>query len=294
MRVLLTGATGFVGSAVVRRLLEAGHEVTAIVRSQASADAVAAAGGSAVVGDLFDTEFLTSQLASVDAAIHTAAPDDGTDAQMDDAVIDAVQAAFAGSARPFIYTGGIWTWGSGIIDETMPQNAPPITSWRLARQERVLAGGINGTVLVPGIVYGHGLGIPNVVARAPHSESGAVYLVGDGSQHWTTVHVDDLADLYVAAVEQGKGGIFHGVSGVNPTVQELGLAVAPSTEPQSPEATRDRLGAGFADALMLDQQASGKRARETFGWRPRRTTLADELREGYLTDSEMNAATALD
>lgn len=276
MRVVLTGGTGYIGSAVLRRLLERGHEVTAVVRSEASAEAVREAGAQPVVGDLADTSWFAGLLADADGAIHTA--DLGSAG--DDLVLDAVEAAFGGSDRPYLHTGGVWSWGDGAqLTEESPLAPPALTAWRGAREARILSSDVAAAVISPAVVYGHGGGIPVGVLAGSRDDEGVVTLVGSGEQHWSSVHVDDLAELYVLALEQGATGAFIGASGVNPTVRELGEAAGASVRPESVDATRDRLGAGFADALLLDQQASGEKARTVLGWLPSRPSVLDELRE---------------
>ena len=278
MRVLLTGGTGYIGSAVLRRLIDAGHEVIAAVRSAEAAGTVTEAGAQAVVGDLADTEWLITQLAGVDAAIHTAAIGRG-----DDAVLDAVIAAYEGTDRRYVHTGGIWTWGSNLeITEQSAHAAPEISAWRDEREARLLGADLRASIVSPAVVYGHGHGIPvSTVLEAPRATDGALELVGDGSQHWATVHVDDLAELYVAVLERAPGGqVYIGASGGNPTVRELAEAVVGPdgvVAPQTVVATRERLGEKYADALLLDQAASGERARTELGWQPSRPTLVEEL-----------------
>ena len=289
MHVLLTGATGFVGSRVLPALLGAGHRVTALVRSGATADAVSAAGATPVLGDITDVPWLTEQLRGVDGAVHTASPGDASSADFDRAVVSAVTAAFTGTGKPHVHTGGVWVWGAGDdLTEDGPFAAPALTAWR--EEVEALALGVEGArvaVVAPGIVHGHGQGIPNLLVQAPRTASGALTLVGDGTQHWTTVHADDLADLYLRVLERGRHGAYYlGVSGQNPTVRELGEAASRAAgaggavEPESPEATRARLGAPFADALLLDQQAGGARARTELGWAPSGPSLVEELETG--------------
>jgi nucleoside-diphosphate-sugar epimerase len=275
MHVVLTGGTGYIGSAVLRRLREQGHEVTAVVRSHASAAAVREAGANPALGDLSDAGWLAALLADADGAIHTA----DLGGAGDDSVLDAVEAAFGGTTRPYVHTGGIWSWGSGDdITEESPLAPPALTSWREAREARVLASDVAAAVISPAVVYGHGRGIPVGVLAGNRDGDGVVTLVGSGEQHWTSVHVDDLAELYVLALEKGATGAFIGASGVNPTVRELGEALG-EVRPESAEASRERLGAGFADALLLDQQASGAKARTVLGWAPSRPSVVDDLRE---------------
>jgi len=281
MKILLTGGTGCIGSTILERLIAADHQVTAIVRSQKSSLQVTDAGATGLIGDLYDAEWLASELVQHEAAIHTAAPDDGTAADLDDAVIDAVIAAFGGTAKPYVHSGGIWTYGNNsAIDEGGPIEPAAVSEWRTEREARLLAADVRATVIQPAIVYGRGEDLVNVITSGPRSASGALTLVGNGDQHWTTVHVDDIADLYVLALDAKGGETFVGASGVNPTVRELAEAVSQSVVEESVEASRDRLGAGLADALLLDQRASGARARRDLGWNPSRPSLVDQLRSG--------------
>lgn len=280
MRILLTGGTGYIGSAVLRALAGAGHDVTAVVRSESSRESVEAAGATGVVGDLSDADWVAGQLPEHDAAIHTAAGGDAGDQPLNAAVVDAAIATFAGTDKPFLLTGGVWTYGSGEdITESDAPNPPALTAWRVPLEQRLLASDVRATVIQPGIVYGHGAGIPTLL----QGES-PLPLVGTGEQHWTTVHVDDLADLYVAALDAPGGQAYLGVGGDSPTVRELGEAIVAASggelAPEGDAATLERLGA-FGEALLLDQQASGARARADLGWSPTAPTLTDLLREGY-------------
>lgn len=286
MKVLVTGGTGYIGSAVVRELLNAGHEVTAVVRSAASARKAEDAGAVSVIGDLYDSPWVGAELRVHDGAIHLAAPDDGTAEQLNSSVIDAAIDAFDGTDKPFILTGGIWSYGANTnIDETAPADAAEISAWRGPLERKLLDSGVKASVIEPAVVYGHGAGIPAMLRDAPRTAAGALTLVGSGEQHWTSVHVDDLADLYVAVLGQAPGGEHYlGVSEHNPTVRELGQAVVGpdgSLAAESDDESRARFGQGFADALLLDQAATGAKARAAFGWTPHRPSLLAELTHGY-------------
>ena len=256
MKILLTGATGLIGSSVLTALLAHGHEVVAIVRSDSSAKRASDAGATAVVGDISDATWFAEQLRGVDGAIHTASPGDETSATVDAAVVDAVIDAFGDTPKPYVHTGGIWVHGSGAdLTEETPFAAPAI-------------------------VYGHGQGIPGVLAAAPRTDDGRLTVLGDGTQHWATVHVDDLAELYVRVLEGAEvAGRVIGASGQNPTVRELAEALAGGeVVDEGADASLERLGA-FGEALLLDQQASGAKAR-SLGWEPSRPSLLDEVRAG--------------
>jgi nucleoside-diphosphate-sugar epimerase len=140
--------------------------------------------------------------------------------------------------------------------------------------------GVRSVVIAPGIVYGNGGGIPNMIKLAPRSAAGELLFPGTGDQHWTTIHVDDLGALYAAALEKAPAGSYYlAVSGDNPTVRELAQAVSDSVAPEPVEETQSRLGA-VEGAFALDQQASGRKAREELGWAPAAPTLVSELASG--------------
>lgn len=286
MSILLTGATGYIGSSVLPRLLDEGHAVTALVRDESKAQLVRDAGASAVVGDATDSALVSRLARESDGVIHLASAPD-----VDPVFIGAVLDGLAGSGKPFVHTGGVWTYGSNPdITEDSPAAPPAITAWRGANEAVVLgAEGVRGSVVVPSIVYGHGKGLARVIVDAPRGSgvAPALQLIGDGSQHWATVHVDDVAALYVLALENGEAGeVYIAAGGANPTVRELGELAARAAEvagevaPASVEETTERLGAGLAEALLLDQQARGSKARIDLGWEPNGPTLADEIATG--------------
>lgn len=287
MQVLLTGGTGFIGSAVLLELQRQDHEVLALVRSQESADAVAADGATPLLGDLTDTTWLTEQLRGVDAAIHTASPNDETSPAFDRSIAQAVVDAFGGTEKPYVHTSGIWLYGSGTeITEASPFNPPALTAWR-PEVEAIVTGAsdLRAMIVVPSIVYGNGAGIPAALVQTPRTDDGDVLLIGSGDQHWPSVHTDDLAELYVLALELGgKGEYYLGSADGGNTVRELGEAVAaahdaPGVAPDTIDGTHARFGQYFGDALLLDQQVDASKAR-ALGWNPSRPSLVEELRSG--------------
>ncbi|MFF3256398.1 NAD-dependent epimerase/dehydratase family protein [Actinacidiphila glaucinigra] len=287
MRVFLTGGTGYVGTAVLDQLLAAGHRVTALVRTGGKAKAVKAKGADATVGDLSDAETVFGLAAGTDGVIHLASPGDETSAQVDNVAATQFLRALRGSDRPYVHTTGVWVHGSGsAIGESTPLNPPRLTAWRVPIAERVLAAeGVRTAVVAPALVHGHGGGLLNLVAAGPRTmgNTPALTMIGHGEQHWSTVHVDDLAALYVRALESAPAGsYFIGASGVNPTVREITEAVSRSVgldgrvvaEPVVQ--TLDRLGL-LGEALLLDQQASGDAARKVLGWVPKGPTILEDI-----------------
>ncbi|MBD3943170.1 NAD-dependent epimerase/dehydratase family protein [Microbacterium sp. NEAU-LLC] len=276
MKILLTGATGYIGSAVLDTLLDAGHDVVAPVRSDQAAAVVAAKGATAVVGDLHDADWLAGILEGTDAAIHAAASDDAE--RLNTAVADAAERAYGGTDRRFVLTSGIWEYGAGsAIHSSDAPDPVDLVAWRVPIEDRLLASDVSATVLVPAVVYGHGKGLLSVIVDAPRTADGAVTLVGDGSQRWTWVHVDDLARLYLLVITHRVAlGRLIASDGAPVTVREVAEATGRDAAPEPVEATRVRLGTAFADALLLDQAASGVEARE-LGWTPEHVGVLHEL-----------------
>ena len=286
MDILLTGATGYIGSIVLGELLLAGHSVTAVVRSEQAAERVTAAGATAVLGDLTDSAWLAEQLRKVDGAIHTASPGDASSPAFDGAVVEAAVEAFDGTSKPYVHTSGLWIYGSGEgLTEDGPLDPPALTGWRPAVEAAVLESDLVASIVVPGVVYGRGGGLPNLIVDAPRDGSGRLGLIGDGSQHWGVVHVDDLAVLYVSVLESGRAlGRVLGVTNEHPTVSDLGEANGSDVVGEPVERTRARLGEAFADALLLDQQFAGAGKATALGWSPQGPTLVDDLAHGSYTE----------
>ena len=289
MKVVITGATGFVGSHVLTDLYKHGHQVTALVRDDAQAANVAARGATPVVVDLYDRPTVTRLLGNADGAIHTASPGDATSANLDSAVVDAVIDAFGGTGKPYLQISGLWIYGANpSITEASPFNAPAMVSWKEPIERRVLgATDMRGVVIVSSVAYGDGGGgIPGVLLGSPRDEAGNLIMLGTGQQHWSTVHAADLADFFrrVLEDESARGRYVIG-SGANPTVAELTQAAAvaagaPGAVPGSDDEARTRLGDYFAEVLLLDQGTDAARARAELGWYPSHPSLSDEFRHG--------------
>lgn len=289
MKVALTGATGFVGSHVLDELQKHGHEVTALVRRDAQAEAVAARGATPVVADLYDRPAVAALLGDADGAIHTASPGDATSADLDAAMADAAITAFAGTGKPYIPVSGIWIYGADpAITEQSRINASAMVAWKPPIEGRVLsAADMRGAVVVSSVAYGDGGGgIPGLLLGSPRDSAGNLIMLGTGQQHWSTVHVADLADAFRRVLEDDSArGRYVIGNGLNPAVAELtqAAAVAVGAEgavPGTDEEARARLGDYFAEVLLLDQGTVAARARVELGWQPSHPSLTDEFRHG--------------
>jgi nucleoside-diphosphate-sugar epimerase len=293
MKVALTGSTGFIGSHILSDLGEHGHEVIGLVRD--SPDTVTARGGTPAVVDLYDRPAVVRLLSDADAAIHTASPGDETSANLDGAVADAAIKAFEGTGKPYLHISGLWVYGDNTsISEESPMQSPALVAWREPIERRILdATGMRGVVIVSGIANGDGGGgLPGLLLGSPRDDVGNLIMLGTGVQHWPTVHVADLANLFRRVLEDDSArGYYIAADGRNPTVAELTNAAAvavgaPAAVPGSDEEARARLGDYFAEVVLLDQATVATKARDELGWQPTHPGLVDELREGSYRDSQ--------
>ncbi|MGH7497329.1 MAG: NAD-dependent epimerase/dehydratase family protein [Gemmatimonadales bacterium] len=288
MKIFLTGASGYIGTSVADKLHAAGHETTGLARSDAAAARLTAAGVRPIRGDFSDPAIVGAAARQADGVISMATT---YDPSIDGPAIDAILDALTGGDKPFVYTSGIWSHGDtggAVVDETTPPRPAALVAWRQAVEDRVREAarrGIRTVVIRPAIVYGRGGGIPAGFVESARKEGAARY-VGTGENRWPFVHVDDLADLYVAALERAPAGsLLLGVNGPSHAVRDVAAAASRAagaggrTVSWPLEEAKKTLG-GYADALVLDQQASGRRARETLGWRPHRPDVIEDLEQG--------------
>jgi nucleoside-diphosphate-sugar epimerase len=287
--VALTGSTGYVGSHILRDLLDHGHEVVALVRDEAQSDVVTAQGAKAEVVDLYDRSTVATLLGDSDGAVHTASPGDATSADLDSAVVDAALEAFDGTGKPYVQISGLWVFGDNTsITEDSPFAAPAMVSWKEPIERRVLAAqGMRGVVPISSVAYGDGGGgIPGVLLGSPRDDEGNLIMVGSGQQHWSSVHVADLADFFRRVLEDDAArGYYVLGNGLNSTVAEITEAAAvaagaPGAVPGSDDEARTRLGDYFAEVLLISQGTLAAKARTELGWEPSHPSLIEEFREG--------------
>jgi nucleoside-diphosphate-sugar epimerase len=216
MRIFLTGATGYIGGAVLDALIKAGHDVTALVRDNEKARRVAKRGGHPVVGNLADPESFRSAAEAQDGYVHTAFDrPSGKGPQIDRAALETIIAAArrprtapadpksAPARRFIIYTSGVSVLGQSPdpSNEDAPVNPTPIAAWRPAHEALLLSAAsdhLRTVVVRPGVVYGSGRGM--VCDLLKMASNGLVRVVGDGNNHWPLVYDRDLADLYAKLV----------------------------------------------------------------------------------------------
>lgn len=294
MKIFLTGATGYIGSAIATALQAANHEVLGLVRSVTAEEKLRSQHIQPIQGDLHDSESLINGAQQADAVIHVAASNDAEIATLDRQAVEIFLSALEGTGKAFIYTSGTWILGNTgdtIADETSPLNPTPLIAWRTNIEPLVLAAkerNIRSIVIRPALVYGHGGGLVAMLVQSG-LQQGVVQFVGDGQNRWTLIHVDDLARCYVAALDHApRGSLF--IAADDRQVFPLSvIAEAASQSAGVPGQTRSQtltdaqqIMGVFADALMLDQQVSAAKARQVLDWQPQAPSLFDELKgEAY-------------
>ncbi len=290
MRVFMTGATGWVGSAVVPELLAAGHTVTGLVRSDHSARALRDAGGEPLSGSLDDLETLRRGAADADGVIHLAFGIDfskiGELAEEDRRAIEVFGDVYAGSDRPVIVTSGFGLLPAGeVYTEDMPPE-PVNPDFPRASEQTAFAiaqKGVRATwVRLPRSVHGvgerHGF-IPMLAKVA--REKGVSAYVGDGGNLWPSVHRLDAARLYRLALEHGAvGGPFHAVADEGVAYRQIADAIGGQlgvpVRSVSPEEADEHFGP-LAAWVAGNGPASSARTRERLGWTPREPGLLDDI-----------------
>lgn len=293
MNVFVTGAAGFIGGSIATGLVQAGHNVTGLVRSAEQADELKALGMNAVIGTLDDSQLLAQQARAADAVINAASSDHR-------GAVAALLDALRGSNKVFLHTSGSSivgdaSGGKSSDDIYYEDNLPEPTvdkADRVAIDNLVLAAaqdGVNSAVICNTLIYGHSLGVNRDSVQLPRllkqaRKSGVVRHVGTGQNIWSNVHIEDVVALYQLALTKNVPGTFYFVESGEASFIDMTTAMAEALnlgKPQDWPLQDAEAEWGYEMAnygLGSNSRVRGKHARDLLGWKPKRTSVVEWIR----------------
>jgi len=295
MSIFITGASGFVGGTVARRLLAAGYSVRGLIRDASKAERLKALGIEPAIGSLEDSGLLTREAQSSEGVIHAADSDHLS-------AIEALIEGLRGSGKPLLHTSGSSVIGDdalgnhvseSIFDEDTPMIVEPVKQPRREIELRVLAAaneGVCAVVICPSNIYGSGTGlnprsvqIPFLVDQA--RKDGVVHIVGRGVNRWSNVHIDDVAELYLLALQKAPAGAFYFIENGEASFGEIGESIArrlklAPVQSWTVEEAAERWGKVHAHYTFgSNSRVRAKRARRELGWAPLHTSALAWIEE---------------
>ncbi len=286
--LFITNATGYIGSAVAEQFKSRGYTVTALARSDKAVEELQKRGYKPYRGDLRKPQEFEQALKEADVVIHTAATNDKDFGTVDQAATEVILNALKGTDKTFIYTSGVWVLGntgSILADETTPANPIPFVTWRVELEKKVTEAknyGVRSIVIRPTVVYGREGGlIASIYATA--QKDGYARYIGEGQNHVSLIHIDDLSNLYYIAAEKAQAGaLLHASNDEPQTLRQIAELVAfaggqPGQVKSWPIEEARKIYGPAVDGFVLDQKIDSKKTRESLAWQLKAPSLANEL-----------------
>ena len=303
MKIFITGASGYIGGSLAAALVAAGHSVSGLARSDATAAELRRRGITPVLGTLDDSAALAAAARAADVTVNAANAGHRRAAE-------AMVAALAGTAKAFIHTSGssiVGTRARGELVEAVFDEATPFTPTpqRAARVEidAIVRGahGMRGIVIAPSLIYGRGAGLNPHSIQVPWliqlaKKAGVAKHIGSGANRWSNVHIDDVVTLYVAAIERAPAGAFYFAETGENSMREACEAVSRMlgfdgrTQAMTVEEAAVEWGEGPTnDTMGSNSRVHAKRARAELNWRPAGASLIAEIERGCYAEAEGKA-----
>jgi nucleoside-diphosphate-sugar epimerase len=296
MKVFITGATGYIGGSLADALLHAGHAVSGLVRSSENADALAKLGVTPVFGTLDDADMLARVARDADVTVNAA---NAHHREAAEAMLNALE----GSGKAFIHTSGssiVGTRARGelrveVFDEDTPFTPSAARAARVEIDKMVRGAaerGVRALVIAPSLIYGRGRGLNPHSMQVPWliqvaKKYGIAKYIGPGENRWSNVHIDDLVQLYLLAIEKTPGGAFYFAENGENSMREMCEAISRMlgfggrTQSMTVEEAAAEWGEGAAnDTMGSNSRVRAKRARAELGWRPHEKSLIEEIERG--------------
>jgi nucleoside-diphosphate-sugar epimerase len=297
MRIFMTGATGYIGGSIAARLVQLGHEVTALVRSEGGAAALRNLGMTPVRGTLDDADVIAQACRRADAVVDTA------DANHE-GVVPAIVGALRGSDKVLLHTSGsgiVATRADGALVETVYDEFTPVAPTLPRMQQRVAIdqavfaaaeAGVRAVVIRPSMIHGEGRGLRKESFQVPalieqSRKAGIGLHIGPGENRWANVHIDDVVDLYVLALGRAPAGALYYAENGEDALKTIAAAISRMlgfggrTRVWSPAEAEAALGIRAHTSFGSNSRVRARRAREELGWQPKGPSLLHEIEAGW-------------
>ena len=297
MKIFMTGATGYIGGSVAERLMREGHTITGLVRSESGAEELRKRGMRPVPGSLDDSDVIARASREAEAVIDTAEANHA-------GVVEAIASALHGSGKPFLHTSGsgiVATVANGERSDSIYDEYSSFTPSIPRMQQRaaidqvvfdVAKQGVRSVVIRPTMIYGEGRGARKESAQVPAlidnaRKAGIGLHIGKGENIWANVHIDDVTELYLLALQKAPAGALYYAENGEEALKNVAASISRmlgfggKTRNWSPQEAEAALGPKAHSSFGSNSRVRGKRSRAELGWRPKGIPILEEIEQGH-------------